>query len=1079
MKQSYNNRFLNGAFAILVIMIASFFFTSWQQAKRITDTNEKVKHTHEVLSALQNIVFKVTDMQTNVRGYIITGQANYLDKTNKPLNDVLSITKDFKALVSQEQTMQQATDSLFFYIVKHIDLTQELIEVKWKGKREEAYKLVASELGQHYIDRIQAIGTQMENEEERLLEERRNENNNSIRNYNILLYSVLFVMGMLSILLFHRIKENIIEKEKNEGKFKALLNAAPDAMIIVNKAGVIKMINHKAMQLLNYSRAELVGKNVELLLPGSINAIESKLFQYPPAISGINLAGEEIELQAMRKDKTTFPVEMSLSMIDAQNEMMVSAAIRDITQRVKSQQQYAQLQQQVEQSSDAIITVDTKLIITNWNQGAEKLFGFTKEEAVGKTSIELLRMNVDEKRRESIEQQVATQGYWTGEVKRITKYNKEIDVLSSVSVIKDKRGVITGFISVNYDLSEQKRLREQVNHLANIVEHSSEAIVSRNFDKKIISWNKGAEQLFGYSSENVLGKTAWELGILKLTPDENIEIDEALNSVGEWQGEKMFYHKSDASFIGEIRANAIMDEAGNLQSEMFIIRDVTSRHRLEEYLRRANEELEEKVTERTEEIYKAESRYRETLDTMLEGVQIIGHDLRYIYINDALAKQVGMKKEELLNRKMTELFPGIDQTNMFTQLINCMKSYKPLQLENEFRFETGVVKYFQLSMQPIPEGIFMLSVDITDKKKAEEERTKNLQEKKLLTERLTAIINTLPANIALLNGQGNIEDVNDAWKKYAVQNNLQHTNYGIGLNYVDVCRASFATKDEDGPIVAEGIRSILDELSAGFEYEYTCHGPHEEGWYRMLVAPIYTSFYHGAVVMHVNITDLKKMERERMRMQIDEQKTITRAMLAGQEKERTQIGIDLHDNITQLLAAIKMKLGLFISNHKVEVPLLQQIMQHLQSVLDQTRNMSHQMVMPKFVSGIFRDEMTNLVSDYGTNTRTAHCNFINFNDEQVAVPVKVALYRIIQEQLHNIDKHASATQVKLNIASGDDLVSMIISDNGKGFDTRAVKKGMGLTNIKNRAEAYGGHVTIISSPGNGCKLLVVLPMEVQ
>ncbi len=115
-----------------------------------------------------------------------------------------------------------------------------------------------------------------------------------------------------------------------------------------------------------------------------------------------------------------------------------------------------------------------------------------------------------------------------------------------------------------------------------------------------------------------------------------------------------------------------------------------------------------------------EERYRRTLDDMLEGCQIIDFDWRYVYVNDAVARHGKRAKHELLDHTMMEMYPGIENTELFAVLRDCMENRVARQLENEFTYPDGSVGWFDLSIQPAPEGIFILSVDVTERKRAED-----------------------------------------------------------------------------------------------------------------------------------------------------------------------------------------------------------------------------------------------------------------------------------------------------------------------------------------------------------------------
>lgn len=116
----------------------------------------------------------------------------------------------------------------------------------------------------------------------------------------------------------------------------------------------------------------------------------------------------------------------------------------------------------------------------------------------------------------------------------------------------------------------------------------------------------------------------------------------------------------------------------------------------------------------------SEARYRGVLDSMREGFQIIGSDWRYVYLNDVAAAHGRRRKEDLLGRTMMECYPGIETTAMFGLLRECMETRSPRSMENEFTYPDGSTGWFALSIEPAPEGIFVVSLDITERKRAED-----------------------------------------------------------------------------------------------------------------------------------------------------------------------------------------------------------------------------------------------------------------------------------------------------------------------------------------------------------------------
>jgi len=135
----------------------------------------------------------------------------------------------------------------------------------------------------------------------------------------------------------------------------------------------------------------------------------------------------------------------------------------------------------------------------------------------------------------------------------------------------------------------------------------------------------------------------------------------------------------------------------------------------------------EDITERKQAenaLRESEERYHSALDNMLEGCQIIGFDWRYLYLNASVTEHSRRRKEELLGRTMMEAYPGIENTELFTILNRCLTERTAHRLENKFEYADGSSAWFDLSVQPIPEGLFILSIDITERKRAAEEQTR-------------------------------------------------------------------------------------------------------------------------------------------------------------------------------------------------------------------------------------------------------------------------------------------------------------------------------------------------------------------
>ncbi|MBN1315869.1 MAG: PAS domain S-box protein [Anaerolineales bacterium] len=237
--------------------------------------------------------------------------------------------------------------------------------------------------------------------------------------------------------------------------------------------------------------------------------------------------------------------------------------------------------------------------------------------------------------------------------------------------------------------------------------------------------NRAFCELTGYTMDE-LQTVDWSR---TLTPPEWLPLEEkALSELDYTKGpvryEKEYIRKDGSRTPVELFVHLIEDETGNPQYYYAFVTDITERRRAEKVLR------------------DSEARFRSALDNMMEGCQIIGFDWRYIYINDAAEIHNQRPKEELLGNKYMEMWPGIEETEVFNRILRCLEERVSDQMENLFVFPDGSKGWFDLRMHPVPEGVFILSLDITRHKQAEEE----LRESEEFTR---AVMDHLPIGVAV------------------------------------------------------------------------------------------------------------------------------------------------------------------------------------------------------------------------------------------------------------------------------------------------------------------------------------------
>jgi len=291
-------------------------------------------------------------------------------------------------------------------------------------------------------------------------------------------------------------------------------------------------------------------------------------------------------------------------------------------------------------------------------------------------------------------------------------------------------------------------LKESNEKFLQLFYNSPVAMVIRDLgDGKILDVNGEYERLLGYRKQQLIGKTSFEVGMISdKKVGEHLRASVASKrSIKNVETTLVNAHKEVISVLVSVEHIRL----GNRDCILSAILNITERKLAEEQIRKMNEDLERRVREITKEIQEKEERYRFVLDNMVEGIQIIDKEWRYIYVNNSAATHGGTLDQALIGLTMPEKYPGIENTEMFRALQKCMEEGSSNHMENEFIYPDGTTRWFELSMQPVPEGLFILSMDITERKNAEEEikRLNESLERKVLerTEQLEAVNKELEA----------------------------------------------------------------------------------------------------------------------------------------------------------------------------------------------------------------------------------------------------------------------------------------------------------------------------------------------
>jgi len=398
------------------------------------------------------------------------------------------------------------------------------------------------------------------------------------------------------------VMEDVTAKKQDERERELLamiVENANDAIFSRDLNGMIVTWNRAAEQMFGYTEAEVLGRHVSLLRAGDSLDYEQRNERIGrgeslPVAEGLRRTKDGRILNATF---TVFPVKNG-----AGDAVGAAAIIRDVTAQHRAAETQALLAAIVENANDAIISRTPDGIVTSWNAAAEKLFGYTAAEAVGRHIAFIIPEDGKDDVRENSERLRRGETIPPFEALRRIKDGRLVFVVTSLSRVDGGSGEMVGVAVMIRDVSAQKKAEEGLRLAAVAYESAAEGIIITDANNNVVSVNRAYTDMTGYSAEEAMGRNPRILAAGQHVPGFYDELWSSVRRNGRWQGEVWDRRKNGERYCVLLSVTVVRDESERITQHCWILMDITARKLYEQQLITLNAELEDRVAERTRKL---------------------------------------------------------------------------------------------------------------------------------------------------------------------------------------------------------------------------------------------------------------------------------------------------------------------------------------------------------------------------------------------------------------------------------------------------------------------------------------------
>jgi signal transduction histidine kinase len=433
------------------------------------------------------------------------------------------------------------------------------------------------------------------------------------------------------------------------------------------------------------------------------------------------------------------------------------------------------------------------------------------------------------------------------------------------------------------------------------------------------------------------------------------------------------------------------------------------------------------------------------------GIIALDSDWRVVFINKVADEMLNRSPGDLINKNIWAEFPEAVGGHFHRAY---KEAFRKQEVTHIHEYSTTTGKWIQAAIYPSQTGLTIYFQDITKERIAEHKVLQSEADYKAFIERITDGFIALDKNFCYTYVNKRIGEL--------VHRDPESL---IGKNVWE------EFPDAVGSLTYKAFMTAFKEQRFISNIDY--YEPLDL-WQENYIYPS----PDGLSVFINDISDRKKLERELLEKERRQQLALTSAMLKAQERERTLIGQELHDNVNQIIVGTKLILSFIRDNPEKLHELIPACINNLEKVIRENRKIAHELVTPDLKQGNLINELSNLVHSMLTaNGIEAMIDATGFNEQMIDEQSKLAIYRVAQEQCTNIIKYSKAKKATFTLETSKKELIVSIADDGVGMAQSKISAGIGLRNMEARIAFLDGTFQVETSPGKGFSLYISIPLE--